>query len=127
MQDFSTLTRGGLETIDKTEFARYLKHFDNYDSAMRQIRKRVPPAYFNNISSLTLGEQAESTAVIASTMGLLYVLEHKKDNKPVIPQVFIDEAQEMYNLVRLFNVSQAVVDLHNLPKDLEQDFEKMMF
>lgn len=71
------MTKGsGLDKIDPEEFERYLKHFDNYDSVMRQIRRRVPPAYFNNASSLSLGEQAESTAVIASTLGLYYVLEH---------------------------------------------------
>lgn len=78
LQDFSTLTptTGGLDGVDPEELEKYLEHFDDYDSALRQIKMRVPKEYFTNSSSLTIGQRAESTAVIASTLGLYYVLEH---------------------------------------------------
>jgi hypothetical protein len=36
----------------------------------------VPKEYFTNSSALTLGERAESTAVIGTYLGMYYVLEN---------------------------------------------------
>jgi len=106
LQTTTTGSWEGLDDgIDPVELEKYLSHFKDYNSALKQIQQRVPKAYFTNSTSLTLGEQAESTAFIASTLGLYYVLELNKMNETLLPQQFTDEFKEMKTFLKNVNVS----------------------
>ena len=84
------LTRRGTLDTSKSGFDYFmssypeLQNFTSIEGVMEEIQMRIPKEYYSEDYQMTIGDEVSTGIIIASGLGIAYVLEQHKEGKEII-------------------------------------------